>query len=40
MIGMTDILRELVSLPGDGDVRQYLKENYGVRQVLKNAKLL
>ena len=40
LIGMTDIIKELVNLPGDGDVRQYLKENYGVRQVLKNSKLL
>ena len=39
LIGMTDIIKEIVSIPGD-DVRPYLRENYGVRQVLKNAKLL
>ena len=36
---MTDILKEIESIP-EGDIRPYLKENYGVRQVLKNAKLL
>jgi TFIIF-interacting CTD phosphatase-like protein len=39
LIGMTDIIKEIVNMPGD-DIRPYLKENYGVRQVLKNAKLL
>lgn len=37
LIGVTLILKEILALQ---DVRPYLRDNYNVRQVLKNAKLL
>ena len=37
LIGMTDIIKEV---EGQQDVRAYLKENYNIRQYLKNAKLM
>jgi TFIIF-interacting CTD phosphatase-like protein len=37
LIGMMEIIKEVAQ---QSDVRPYLKENYNVRQVLKNSKLL